>query len=40
VDFAQIYGAYYKAVYLYALRLSGNEHLAAEITGETFSKPF
>ena len=38
MEFEQIYNTYFKAVYLYVLRLSGNEHIAEEITGETFFK--
>ena len=34
----QIYETYFKSVYLYMWRLSGNEHLAEEITSETFFK--
>jgi hypothetical protein len=38
MEFEQIYHAYFKSVYLYALQLSGNEQLAEEITSETFYK--
>jgi RNA polymerase sigma-70 factor (ECF subfamily) len=38
VEFEQIYQTYFKSVYLFALQLSGNEHLAEEITSETFYK--
>ena len=37
-DFEQLYNTYFNDVYLYILRLSGNEHLAEEITSETFFK--
>ena len=37
-DFEQLYHAYFKDVYLYLLRLSGNEHIAEEITSDTFFK--
>lgn len=36
MDLEQIYETYFKSVYLYMWRLSGNEHLAEEITSETF----
>ena len=36
--FEEIYNAYFKDVYLYILRLSGNEHIAEEITSDTFFK--
>lgn len=36
--FEKIYEMYFKDVYLYILRLSGNEHIAEEITSETFFK--
>ena len=38
MDLEQIYETYFKSVYLYMWRLSGNEHLAEEITSETFFK--
>lgn len=38
MEFDQIYSAYFKSVYLYVMQLSGNEHIAEEITSETFSK--
>lgn len=38
MDLEQIYETYFKSVYLYMLRLSSNEHLAEEITSETFFK--
>lgn len=37
-DFEQIYNMYFKDVYLYIRRLSGNEHIAEEITSDTFFK--
>ena len=37
-DFEQIYNTYFNDVYLYILRLSGNEHIAEEITSDTFFK--
>lgn len=38
MEFEQIYKAYFKPVYLYMMQLSGNEHIAEEITSETFYK--
>lgn len=38
MEFDQIYSTYFKSVYLYAMQLSGNEHIAEEITSETFFK--
>ena len=37
-DFERLYDTYFNDVYLYILRLSGNEHLAEEITSDTFFK--
>lgn len=37
-DFDEIYRRYFKDVYLYIRRLSGNEHIAEEITADTFYK--
>ena len=37
-DFEQIYNTYFNDVYLYILRLSGKEHIAEEITSDTFFK--
>ena len=37
-DFERIYHTYFKDVYLYILRLSGNEHIAEEITSDAFFK--
>lgn len=38
MEFEEIYKTYFKSVYNYILRLSGNEHIAEEITSETFFK--
>ncbi|MBE6999404.1 MAG: RNA polymerase sigma factor [Ruminococcaceae bacterium] len=38
MEFEGIYRTYFKAVYLYVLRLSGDEHIAEEITSEAFFK--
>ena len=37
-EFEQLYTEYFKDVYAYILRLSGNEHIAEEITSDTFFK--
>lgn len=37
-DFQEVYDLYFKDVYKYALSLSRNEHVAEEITQETFFK--
>ena len=37
-DFEQLYDTYFNDIYLYILRLSGNEHIAEEITSDTFFK--
>lgn len=37
-DFDKIYYMYFKDVYLYLRRISGDEHLAEEITAQTFYK--
>jgi RNA polymerase sigma-70 factor (ECF subfamily) len=37
-DFEKAYKQYFNDVYLYILRLSGNEHIAEEITSDTFFK--
>ena len=37
-DFERAYNTYFNDVYLYILRLSGNEHIAEEITSDTFFK--
>ena len=36
MEFEQIYTTYFRDVFLYVRRLSGNEHIAEEITSETF----
>ena len=38
MEFERIYSTYFKSVYLYVRQLSGDEHIAEEITGETFFK--
>ena len=38
MEFEGIYRTYFKAVYLYMLRFSGDEHIAEEITSEAFFK--
>ena len=38
MEFEDIYKTYFKTVYLYIMQLSGNEHIAEEITSETFFK--
>ena len=38
MEFEQIYCTYFKAVYHYIWQLSGDEHIAEEITSETFFK--
>lgn len=38
MEFDQIYSTYFKSVYHYIWQLSGNEHIAEEITSETFFK--
>lgn len=38
MEFEQIYSTYFKSVYLFVMQLSGNEHIAEEITSETFFK--
>ena len=37
-EFEEIYREYFDQVYLYIRRLSGDAHLAEDITGETFYK--
>ena len=37
-DFDKLYNTYFNDVYLYIRRLSGDEHMAEEITSETFFK--
>lgn len=38
MEFDQIYSIYFKPVYVFVMQLSGNEHIAEEITSETFFK--
>ena len=38
MEFEQIYGIHFKSVYRYVWQLSGSEHIAEEITSETFFK--
>ncbi|MBR5871119.1 MAG: RNA polymerase sigma factor [Clostridia bacterium] len=38
MEFEQIYTTYFHDVYLYICKLSGSEHIAEEITSETFFK--
>ncbi len=38
MDFEQLYNNYFSDVYRYIAKLSGNEHIAQEITSETFFK--
>ncbi len=38
MDFDEVYRTYFSDVYRYVLRLSGEEHIAQEITAETFLK--
>jgi len=38
MEFGQIYSTYFKSVYLYAMQLSDNKHIAEEITSDTFYK--
>jgi len=38
MEFEQIYNTYFNHVYLYIRKLSGNEHIAEDITSETFFK--
>ncbi len=37
-DFEKLYNTYFNDVYLYIRRLSGDEHIAEEVTSETFFK--
>lgn len=37
-DFEKLYADYFNDVFLYILRLSGNEHISEEITSDTFFK--
>ena len=38
MEFEQIYATYFRDVYLYICKLSNSEHVAEEITSETFFK--
>ena len=38
MEFEEVYRKYFNDVYLYVRRLSGDEHIAEEITSETFFK--
>jgi RNA polymerase sigma-70 factor (ECF subfamily) len=38
MEFEQIYATYFRDVYLYIRKLSNSEHIAEEITSETFFK--
>ena len=38
MEFDAIYQTYFKSVYQYIRQLSGNEHIAEEITSDTFFK--
>ena len=38
MEFEQLYNAYFKSVYRYIRKLSGDEHVAEEIASETFLK--
>lgn len=38
IDFEQLYRLYFNDVYRYILRLSGDVHIAEDITGDTFFK--
>lgn len=38
MEFEQLYNTYFKSVYRYIRKLSGDEHVAEEITSETFLK--
>lgn len=38
MDFEEVYRTYFNDVYLYVRRLSGDEHIAEEITSQTFFK--
>ena len=38
MEFEEIYRACFKSVYQYVRRLSGNEHIAEEVTSDTFFK--
>ena len=38
MEFEQVYDLYFRDVYRYILKLSGSEHVAEEITSDTFFK--
>ena len=38
MEFEQVYDLYFRDVYRYILKLSGSEHVAEEITSDTFYK--
>ena len=38
MEFEQVYDLYFQDVYRYILKLSGSEHIAEEVTSETFFK--
>ena len=38
MEFEQVYDLYFQDVYRYILKLSGSEHIAEEVTSETFLK--
>ena len=38
MEFEELYNTYFKDVYRYVLRLSGDAHVAEEVTGDTFFK--
>ena len=38
MEFEEVYRKYFNDVYLYVRRLSGDEHIAEEITSDTFYK--
>lgn len=38
MELDEIYRVYFKSVYLFVLRLSGDEHISEEVTSETFCK--
>ena len=39
MELEQIYATYFRDVYLYICKLYNSEHIAEEITSETFFKP-
>ena len=38
MEFEELYNTYFKDVYRYVLRLSGDSHVAEEVTSDTFFK--